>query len=329
MKVWDPEEDKEPETLANAERMTWLDWCMVGVGILLAIWLFGKILPSKAEAHSWYEPVCPESSKMVDCKAERCVNISPLLTTPNVGGSSMGTPIAIQFSEKRKWGRLTPIKHVRDEFTSGGKRQPVWLFSCECGNECDVRAYAVICGSTQSCGCLAEETRGQATITHGASSGGMTPEYKTWRNMLTRGRNPNISHADRYVKRGITVADEWLPGGDGKGFERFLDHIGRKPSKKHSLDRIDNDKGYEPGNVRWATQKTQSLNRSDNRLIPYKGEMIPMAEAARRSGVRYGVLRDRVFKLGWPEERWFEPRARAEFGMGKHSRKGVKPRRSA
>lgn len=196
-------------------------WIKRFVGaVILAIIAWIMFVPS-SKAHSWYEPVCPESSKMVDCKAERCVNISPLLTTPNVGGSSMGTPIAIQFSEKRKWGRLTPIKHVRDEFTSGGKRQPVWLFSCECGNECDVRAYAVICGSTQSCGCLAEETRGQATITHGASSGGMTPEYKTWRNMLTRGRNPNISHADRYVKRGITVADEWLPGGDGKGLKGF------------------------------------------------------------------------------------------------------------
>lgn len=58
MKVWDPEEDKEPETLANAQRMTWLDWCMVGVGILLAFWLAGKILPSKAEAHSWYSYDC-------------------------------------------------------------------------------------------------------------------------------------------------------------------------------------------------------------------------------------------------------------------------------
>ena len=65
MKVWDPEEDKEPETLANAERMTWLDWCMVGVGILLAFWLLGKVLPSKAEAHSWYDAKCCNTT---DCR---------------------------------------------------------------------------------------------------------------------------------------------------------------------------------------------------------------------------------------------------------------------
>ena len=102
---------------------------------------------------------------------------------------------------------------------------------------------------------------------HGAAAGGVkTPEYRAWRHMLTRGRNPNATRADRYVLRGITVCDEWLPGGDGRGFDRFLAHVGNKPSPKHSLDRIDNDVGYRPGNVRWATQSEQMRNTSRRRL---------------------------------------------------------------
>ena len=80
--------------------------------------------------------------------------------------------------------------------------------------------------------------------------------------MLTRARNPNIKCAARYVLRGITVASEWLPGGDGGGFDRFLAHVGLRPSERHSLDRIDNDAGYMPGNVRWATQAEQVRNRA-------------------------------------------------------------------
>lgn len=83
--------------------------------------------------------------------------------------------------------------------------------------------------------------------------------------MLTRARNPNIWCASRYVLRGITVAPEWLPGGDGHGYERFLAHVGPRPSEKHSLDRIDNDAGYVPGNVRWATQAEQVRNRAVSR----------------------------------------------------------------
>lgn len=162
-----------------------------------------------------------------------------------------------------RFGRLIVLRHDHDHYTPGGKRKPKMLCLCDCGTEHVCGLYDMRAGKTTSCGCLGRELIARIKHLHGAApKGAHTPEYRTWRNMLTRGRNPNIRNANRYVLRGITVAPEWLPGGDGKGFERFLAHVGAKPSPKHSLDRIDNEDGYRPGNVRWATHSEQMRNRS-------------------------------------------------------------------
>lgn len=162
-----------------------------------------------------------------------------------------------------RFGRLVVVRHHHDHYTPNGKKKPMMACRCDCGGEFVGSLYDMRFGRTQSCGCLLVEKTIARCTRHGASAGGVkTPEYRAWRHMLTRGRNPNATRADRYVLRGITVCDEWLPGGDGKGFERFLACVGRKPSPKHSLDRIDNDSGYRPGNVRWATQSEQMRNRS-------------------------------------------------------------------
>jgi hypothetical protein len=143
--------------------------------------------------------------------------------------------------------------------------------------------------------------------------------------MLTRGRNPNILAAERYVLRGITVAAEWLPGGDDGGFSRFLAHVGDRPSAAHSIDRIDNDRPYEPGNVRWAVKTEQANNTCSNVLIEYEGASMTIAQAARAAGMKAQTIRDRI-RLGWPADKLTAPRARAPFGLGRHSRPGVLPR---
>lgn len=85
-----------------------------------------------------------------------------------------------------------------------------------------------------------------------------TPEIRSYYGMIDRCHNPHSAHYSYYGGRGIAVHKDWR----GKnGFARFLAHIGPRPSSKHSVDRIDNNKSYEPGNVRWATPKEQARNR--------------------------------------------------------------------
>ena len=109
--------------------------------------------------------------------------------------------------------------------------------------------------------------------------------------MQTRCGSPNNPVFKNYGGRGIRVCDEWQ--GDG-GFERFLAHIGPRPSSKHSIDRINNDGNYEPGNVRWATITEQQQNRRSNRNVIVNGERVCVAEMARRLGVSPGTIKNRL-----------------------------------
>ncbi len=99
-------------------------------------------------------------------------------------------------------------------------------------------------------------------------------EYSTWCNMKSRCNNPRRLNYKYYGGRGIRVCDEWA-GADG--FERFLAHIGPKPSPRHSVDRIDNARGYEPGNVRWATAQQQVRNQRNRPLREVPDGLCPAA----------------------------------------------------
>jgi hypothetical protein len=94
-------------------------------------------------------------------------------------------------------------------------------------------------------------------IRHGDSrAAGSTSEYASWERIIQRSTNPRMHNWKYYGGRGITVCDRWR-----NSFENFLADMGRKPSPRLSIDRINNDGNYEPGNCRWATQKEQIANR--------------------------------------------------------------------
>lgn len=136
----------------------------------------------------------------------------------------------------------------------------------------------------------------------GAAKGmSRSPEYGVWNAMNKRCHNPKTKWYENYGGRGIQVCDEWRGRG---GFARFYEHVGPRPSPEHTLDRIDNDGNYEPGNVRWVNRLTQSKNSRRVRMITINGETKHLAEWARQIGISSSTLAYRI--KNWPESRWLE-----------------------
>jgi hypothetical protein len=157
------------------------------------------------------------------------------------------------------FGRLTAIKPA----ALAGKRHGRWRFVCSCGTIKDIRADHVRAGAIRSCGCLERENRNfyQRQHNHFASILGSkhgqcySRTYQSWMKMKARCNNSEARAFRWYGARGIKVCDRW-----NKSFEAFLADMGPRPVGK-SIDRINNDGNYEPGNCRWATQKEQLANR--------------------------------------------------------------------
>jgi hypothetical protein len=103
-----------------------------------------------------------------------------------------------------------------------------------------------------------------------------------------------------YLERGICVCDGW------NSFEAFFEDMGSKPSNEHTLERIDNDRGYEPGNVKWATRTEQQRNRRNNRLLTIQGETMTYSAWATRLGVDWSTI-DRRVRRGWTDEQIIAP----------------------
>lgn len=155
--------------------------------------------------------------------------------------------------EGSRFGRLTV-----ERFAGIRKKRSYWAVRCECGNAGLATAITLNGGHTRSCGCLLSETnaaRNIANATHG-ENGHNSPEYRSWTAMKSRCNNPNATKYELWGGRGIEVCARW-----DASFEAFLEDMGRRPSPRHSLDRINSNGNYEPGNCRWATPEEQNRNR--------------------------------------------------------------------
>lgn len=125
---------------------------------------------------------------------------------------------------------------------------------------------------------------------------GGTSEYHTWHTMLQRCHNPKATSYANYGGRGVKVCPRWWQ------FEAFLADMGTKPSAAHTLDRLDNAKGYEPRNVRWATLAEQGHNRRTNKYVEHAGIRASLAATIRRLGLPTFAVRNRI-RRGWDVER--------------------------
>jgi len=197
----------------------------------------------------------------------------------------------------RRFSRLVALRCIEVRYEIGA----IWECACDCGGKAEVRSAALRSQHTRSCGCLQREAAAvlacNALTVHGeAQSNQQTVEYKTWSGIKRRCFNKNDKTYQYYGARGITMCDEWVDN-----FEAFVAHVGRRPSPGHSIDRIDNYKGYEPGNVRWATREVQVKNKRATLVtVTAHNKTQSIAEWAKETGLKGETIRARL-NSGWSD----------------------------
>lgn len=195
-------------------------------------------------------------------------------------------PRFIDYSGQTFW-RLKVISYA-----GRGDGATLWNCVCECGKETVVAGPKLKCGFTKSCGCLCHERLAKFNTTHGRAH---TPIHNAWKTMKARCSNKKNKSFPRYGGRGITVCERWMT------FENFLSDMGDRPDKTYSIERLDNNRGYEPGNCVWAKAKTQGRNKSNNRLISACGTTLTLSEWCEMTGLGPSTISDRI-KRGWDVE---------------------------
>jgi hypothetical protein len=173
-----------------------------------------------------------------------------------------------------------------------------WLCLCDCGTINSSTGASLRQGLTKSCGCLHGIELGNRRRTHGKTG---TPLYAVWKSMNHRCYLPSDTNYQKYGQRGIAVCDEWR-----ESFQAFYDHVSvldHFGEDGYSLDRIDNEMSYQPGNVRWATRHEQSVNKRSTHLITREGKTLALKEWCQLLDTNYNVVYQRIFKLKWPIER--------------------------
>lgn len=173
-------------------------------------------------------------------------------------------------------------------------KAPYWTCVCLCGTTKDYQSNNLLSGATQSCSCLKIERTKKANTTHGKRT---KPEYSIWNMLIQRCHNPNNQDHHRYGNRGIIVCEAWR-----QSFEVFYADMGPRPTPQHTIERRNNDYGYNLDNCFWATRSEQARNRRSTIMFTHEGITLCVQDWAIRLGHKPGTVRQRMYN-GWSIER--------------------------
>jgi len=187
-------------------------------------------------------------------------------------------------------GNLTVLSLHRKQFSIGSEIRVVASCLCTCGKIKEIRLDSLRRGQPKSCGCLAPR------LTHGLTE---SPEYKVWESMWTRCTNPNNIRYDFY--KGRVPVESW------RKFENFISDMGFRPSPKHTLERVDNEKGYSPENCIWILGSEQGKNKTTTRWVTNGQITVCISDACRLIGANPDTIYNRLHKLGWSITRALGP----------------------
>lgn len=181
----------------------------------------------------------------------------------------MGT-VNVQSYIGKKYGRYTVLSFSH----SDANYQKFMNVMCDCGNVRTVCLGVLRYGSSRSCGCLKNEVFikmvKKVFTKHGKSK---MREYAIWKSIKRRCLKINSREYPNYGGRGISICKRWV-----NSYPNFINDMGPRPSKKHSIERIKNNKGYSPSNCKWATTKEQCANRRSNIVLNYNGKKLILSE---------------------------------------------------
>lgn len=189
-----------------------------------------------------------------------------------------------------RFGRLLVVQCLGK--TEAGRYY--WLCKCDCGNDAEIQSTCLVRGTTKSCGCIRNEKTRDRTQTHGLRS---SREYNVWNSMISRCHNTKVKSYTKYGGCGIKVCDRWR-----NSFACFYEDMGKRPSEKHTIERIDNSLGYEPTNCKWATRTEQGRNTRRNVFWTFRDQTKTISAWAEFLGCRPSMLWMRK-SYGWSVER--------------------------
>lgn len=203
----------------------------------------------------------------------------PTTSVKDLSGSRYGSLLVLSFAG---W------------YHTQSQRYSCWNCQCSCGREKVIRGSDVTSGRIVSCGCHKDSSSKVRLTTHGHCPNKVdTKEHRAWVSMKQRCLNPKDFAYHNYGGRGICIHHDWI-----NSFSSFLSHIGLAPTPEHSLDRIDSNGNYEPGNVRWATRHQQCRNRRTNVILTHDGRSMTMQDWSNETGIAPQTMRVRLDR-GW------------------------------